>query len=94
VDWFDFLLAGGGILLGNVLGFQARRGRRKDWAREVQLVLYSVALGLTGYILYGLGLLNPARLLGWEGGILKGFLLLFSAVLAFFPGGVVWLRRS
>jgi len=94
VDWFDFLLAGGGILLGNVLGFQARRGRRTDWAREVQLVLYSVALGLIGYILYGLGLLNPARLLGWEGGILRGFLLLFSVVLAFFPGGVVWLRRS
>ncbi len=94
VDWFDFLLAGGGILLGTVLGFQARRGQRKDWLREVQVVLYSVALGLTGYILYGLGLLNPARLLGWEGGILKGFLLLFSVVLAFLPSGVVWLRRS
>jgi beta-N-acetylhexosaminidase len=94
LDWFDFLLAGGGILLGATLGFQARRGRRKGWEREVQIVLYSVALGLIGYILYGLGLLNPARLLGWEGGIARGFLLLFSAVAAFLPSGVAWLRRS
>ena len=94
VDWFDFLLAGGGILLGNVLGLRLRRGRRRDWAREVQLVLYGIALGLIGYMLYGLGLLNPARLLGWEGNILRGFLLLFSAVLAFLPAGVVALRRS
>jgi beta-N-acetylhexosaminidase len=94
VDWFDFVLVGGGILVGAVLGFQARRGRRKVWEREVQLILYSVALGLIGYMLYGLGILNPARLLGWEGGIVRGFLLLFSIVLAFLPSGVAWLRRS
>jgi hypothetical protein len=80
--------------VGTVLGFQARRGRRKAWEREVQLILYSVALGLIGYILYGLGFLNPARLLGWEGGTVRGFLLLFSVVLAFLPSGVAWLRRS
>jgi beta-N-acetylhexosaminidase len=94
VDWFDFLMAGGGIFLGSVLGFRARRGRRRGWEREVQLVLYGLALGLIGYILYGLGLVNPVRLLGWQGGTLRGFLLLFSLVLAFLPSGVVLLRRS
>jgi beta-N-acetylhexosaminidase len=94
VDWFDFLLAGAGILLGNLLGFQVRRGRRRAWEREVQLVLYGVELGLIGYILYGLGLLNPARFVGLESGILRGFLLLLSVALAFLPSAVLRLRRS
>ncbi|NIN64020.1 MAG: hypothetical protein GTO63_04745 [Anaerolineae bacterium] len=94
VDWFDFLLAGTGILVGSVVGLQARRGRRKGWEREVQLILYGVGLGLTGYILYGLGLLNPARILRWEGMAVRVFLLLFCAALAFLPSGVAWPRRS
>jgi hypothetical protein len=94
VDWFDFLLAGTGILVGNIVGVQARRGRRKGWEREVQLILYSVGLGLIGYILYGLGLLNPTRILGWEGVAVRAFLLLFCAVLALLPSAAIWPRRS
>ena len=92
VDWLDLLLAGGGILLSTVLGFQARRGGIKSWEREVQLVLYGVALGLAGYVLYGLGFLNPARLLGWDRGLVRGFLFLFSFVVAFLPSVAAWLR--
>lgn len=94
VDWFDFLLAGTGILVGSVVGLQARRGRRRGWEREVQLILYGVGLGLIGYILYGLGLLNPARILRWEGMGVRVFLLLLCAVLAFLPSGIAWPRRS
>lgn len=94
VDWWDFLLAGAGILLGNVLGVQTRRGRRKGWEREVQLILYSVGMGLTGYILFGLGLLNPARILGWQGVSLRFFLVLLCALLAFLPSGATAPRRS
>jgi len=94
VGWLDFLLAGAGIVVGNLVGLRARRGRRKGWEREVQLILYGVALGLIAYILYGLGLLNPARILGWQGASVRVFLLFFCAVLAFLPGGADWPRRS
>jgi len=93
VDWLDLMLAGVGISAGTALGIQARRGRRKGWEREVQLILYGVGLGLIGYILYGLGLLNPAGILAWEGISLRVFLLLLCAVLAFLPSGLVWPRR-
>ncbi len=94
VDWLDLGLAGVGIFVGNVLGVQTRRGRRKTWEREVRLILYGVGLGLIGYILYGLGFLNPARILGWQGMSVRVFVLLFCAVLSFLPSGVVWPRRS
>lgn len=94
VDWFDFLLAGTGILAGSLGGLEARRGRRKGWEREVQLILYGVGLGLIGYILYGLGLLNPTRILGWEGGTVRTFLVLLCALLAFLPSTVIWPRRT
>ncbi len=94
VDWFDFLLAGTGIVAGSVVGLQARRGRRKGWEREVQLMLYGVGLGLIGYILYGLGLLNPTRILGWEGGAVRTFLVLLCAILAFLPSTAIWPRRT
>lgn len=94
VDWLDLGLAGVGIFVGNVLSVQTRRGRRKTWEREVRLILYGVGLGLIGYILYGLGFLNPARILGWQGMSVRVFVLLFCGVLSFLPSGVVWPRRS
>lgn len=94
VDWFDFLLALVGVVLGNALGLVVRRGRTIGWGREVQLALNSVALGLIGYILYGLGFLNPARVLGWQGNILRAFVLLSTLVLAFVPSALVRLKRS
>ena len=94
VDWVDFLLMAGGTVLGNVVGIRVRRGRRSGWGREVQLILYGVALALVGYLLYGLGLLNPTSLVGWQGPATRVTLLLLSVLLAFLPGGVVWLRRG
>jgi hypothetical protein len=47
-----------------------------------------------GYLLYGLGLLNPTSLAGLQGPATRITLLLLSSVLAFLPSGVVWLRRS
>ena len=94
VDWLDFFLMAGGTVLGNVVGVQVRRGRRKGWDREVQLILYGVGLPLVGYLLYGLGLLNPTSLAGLQGPATRITLLLLTAVLAFLPSGVVWLRRS
>jgi len=81
-------------VLGSIVGVQVRRGRRKSWDREVQLVLYGVALALVGYLLYGLGLLNPTSLVGLQGLATRITLLLLSALLAFLPSGVVWVRRS
>lgn len=92
VDWLDFLLASVGTVLGNVAGAQMRRGRRKGWEREVQLILYGVGLGLVGYLLFGLGLLNPTILLGWEGPPVRVFLLLLGLVLGLLPSILVWLR--
>lgn len=92
MDWFDLLLAGLGIVLGTVAGSQVRRGHRKGWEREVQIILYGVALALIGYILYGLGLANPMTVLGWQGAGVRTYLLLLSLFLAFLPGAVVWLR--
>jgi beta-N-acetylhexosaminidase len=92
VDWLDFLLACVGTVLGNAAGAQMRRGRRKGWEREVQLILYGVGLGLVGYLLFGLGLFNPAILLGWEGPPVRVFLLLLVLVLGLLPSVLVWLR--
>jgi beta-N-acetylhexosaminidase len=92
LDWLDFLFAGAGTVLGSVAGLQTRRGRRKGWEREVQLVLYSAALGLIGYILYGLGLMNPSSILGWQGIGVRAFLLFSALILAFLPSALVWLR--
>ena len=94
VDWLDFAIAGTGTVLGSIAGVQTRSGRRKGWEREVQLVLFSVALGLVGYLLYGLGLLNPSSALGWQGPGVRAFLLLSAVFLAFLPSAVVWLRGS
>jgi hypothetical protein len=92
VDWLDFAIAGVGTIVGSIAGVQTRSGRRKGWEREVQLVLYGAALGLAGYILYGLGLLNPSSLLGWQGLGVRAFLLLAAVFLGFLPSAVVWLR--
>ncbi|MDH4207616.1 MAG: hypothetical protein OEV76_01945, partial [Anaerolineae bacterium] len=94
LDWLDFVIAGAGTMLGSIAGVQTRSGRRKGWEREVQLVLYGAALGLGGYIIYGLGLLNPASLLGWQGLGVRAFLLLAAVFLGFLPSAVVWLRGS
>jgi hypothetical protein len=94
VDWLDFCVVAAGTVLGNVAGVRVRRGRRKAWEREVQLILYGVALALLGYLLYGLGLLNPTSLMGTQGAATRIGLLLLSVFLAFLPSGVVWLRRS
>jgi beta-N-acetylhexosaminidase len=94
VDWYDFVLAAVGTTMGTMFGTQTRSGRRKGWEREVQLILYGVALGLVGYILYGLGLLNPTSILGWEGLEVRMFLLALSLVLGFLPSAAVWLRNS
>jgi hypothetical protein len=79
-------------VLGSAAGSQVRRGHRKGWEREVQIILYGVALALVGYILYALGPLNPMSVLGWQGGGVRTFLLLFSMLLAFLPGAIMWLR--
>jgi len=92
VDWLDFLLAGAGTVLGNVAGAQMRRGRRKGWEREVQLILYGVGLGLVGYLLFGLGLLNPTVILGWQGAPVRVFLLFLGLILGFLPSVLVRLR--
>jgi beta-N-acetylhexosaminidase len=91
VDWWDFLLAGAGTVLGNVIGVQTRGRRRKGWEREVQLILYGLGLGLVGYLLFGLGLLNPASVLGWQGAGVRGFLLLLELFLGFLPSAIAWL---
>jgi beta-N-acetylhexosaminidase len=91
VDWVDFLLAGAGTLLGNVVGVQTRRGRRKGWEREVQLILYGLGLGLVGYLLFGLGLLNPASIWGWQGAGVRACLLLLELFLGFLPSAIAWL---
>lgn len=94
VDWLDLTIAGAGTMLGSIAGVQTRSGRRKGWEREVQLVLYGAAFGLGGYILYGLGLLNPSSVLGWEGLSVRAFLLSAAVFLGFLPSAVVWLRGS
>jgi beta-N-acetylhexosaminidase len=94
VDWLDFALMTAGTVLGSVFGVQVRRGRRKGWEREVQLILYGVALALVGYLLYGLGMLSPASLVGAQGPAARITLLLLSLLLAFLPSGVVRLRRT
>jgi beta-N-acetylhexosaminidase len=92
VDWVDFFLAATGLVVGNAAGTQMRRRRRKGWEREVQLMLYGAAMALTGYILYGVGLLNPASVVGWQGAGTRAFLLLLTVGLSFVPSGVEWLR--
>jgi hypothetical protein len=88
VDWLDFLLACAGTVLGNVAGAQMRRGRRKGWEREVQLILYGVGLGLVGYLLFGTGLLNPTVILGWQGTPVRVFLLFLGLVLGLLPSAL------
>ncbi|MGB9301017.1 MAG: glycoside hydrolase family 3 N-terminal domain-containing protein [Anaerolineae bacterium] len=92
VDWLDFLILAGGTVLGNVFGVRVRRGRRGGWEREVQLILYGVALALVGYIMYGLGLLNPTSIMGLQGAAPRAVLFFLSVLLAFLPSGAVWLR--
>jgi len=92
VDWLDLVLAGLGTVLGSLAGSQVRRGHRKGWEREVQIILYGVALALIGYVLYGLGPLNPMSVLGWQGAGVRTYLLLLSMLLAFLPGSIVWMR--
>lgn len=60
----------------------------------MQLILYGVALGLVGYLLFGLGLLNPGSILGWEGATVRAYLLLLGLFLGFLPSAIVWLRGS
>jgi beta-N-acetylhexosaminidase len=91
VDWLDFLILCGGAVLGNVAGVRVRRGRRGGWEREVQLILYGVGLALVGYILYGLGLLNPTSIMGLQGAAPRVTLFLLSVLLAFLPSGAAWL---
>lgn len=92
VDWLDFVILAGGTVLGNVLGVRVRRGRRRGWEREVQLILYGVALALVGYIMYGLGLLNPTSIMGLQGAAPRAALFFLSVLLTFLPSGAVWLR--
>jgi beta-N-acetylhexosaminidase len=92
VDWLDFLILAAGTVLGNIAGVRARRGRRAGWEREVQLILYGVGLALLGYIMYGLGLLNPTSVMGLQGAAPRAVLLLLSVLLAFVPSGAAWLR--
>jgi len=92
VEWLDFLISCGGAALGNVAGVRVRQGRRRGWEREVQLILYGVGLALVGYILYGLGLLNPTSMMGLQGAAPRAALFLLSVLLAFLPSGAVWLR--
>ena len=84
----------GGATLGNVVGVRVRRGRRKGWDREVRLILFGVALALVGYLLYGLGPLNPTSLVGLQGPGTRITLLLLSTLLAFLPSWVAWVGRS
>jgi len=93
VDWGDFLLMAAGLVLGNAAGAQTRRGRRKGWEREVQLILHGAALGLIGYILYGVGVLNPAAAMGWQGAESRAFLLVLTVGCSFAPSAIDWLRN-
>jgi len=86
------VILAGGTVLGNVLGVRVRRGRRRGWEREVQLILYGVALALVGYIMYGLGLLNPTSIMGLQGAAPRAALFFLSVLLTFLPSGAVWLR--
>jgi beta-N-acetylhexosaminidase len=92
VEWLDFLISCGGAVLGNVAGVRVRQGRRGGWEREVQLILYGVGLALVGYILYGLGLLNPTSIMGLQGAAPRAVLFFLSVLLAFLPSGAVWAR--
>jgi hypothetical protein len=45
-----------------------------------------------GYIMYGLGLLNPTSIMGLQGAAPRVVLFFLSVLLAFLPSGAVWLR--